>query len=131
MLVIVTEAVPDRLRGYLSRWMLEVRAGVFIGSYSVRVRLMLEKVIRANVETGNVVIAWSVNNESGFDFETIGENRRIPATFDGLKLVSFFPQEEKTFSCTDAIQGSLKETGKGQKTHNGSVEISRTSNSLF
>ena len=44
MLVIVTEAVPPRLRGYLSRWLLEVRAGVFVGDYSVRVREKLWKI---------------------------------------------------------------------------------------
>jgi CRISPR-associated protein Cas2 len=89
MLVIVTESVPDRLRGYLSRWLLEVRAGVFLGNYSVHVREMLKENILENIEDGNVVIAWSTNNESGFDFETIGSNRRIPVMFDGLKLISF------------------------------------------
>jgi CRISPR-associated protein Cas2 len=96
MLVIVTEAIPDRLRGYLSRWLLEVRAGVFLGQYSVRVRDMLVKTITENVEEGNVVIAWSTNNESGFDFETIGKNRRIPVSFEGMKLVSFLPEETKS-----------------------------------
>ena len=95
MLVIVTEAVPDRLRGYLSRWLLEVRAGVFIGDYSPKVREMLEKTIAENLEDGNVVIAWSTNNESGFDFTTYGKNRRIPLVLDGLKLVSFLPANEK------------------------------------
>ncbi|MCK9169546.1 MAG: type I-E CRISPR-associated endoribonuclease Cas2e [Treponema sp.] len=96
MLVIVTEAIPDRLRGYLSRWLLEVRAGVFLGQYSVRVRDMLVKTITENVEEGNVVVAWSTNNESGFDFETIGKNRRIPVSFEGMKLVSFLPEEVKS-----------------------------------
>ncbi len=93
MLVIVAEAIPDRLRGYLSRWLLEVRAGVFLGQYSVRVRDMLVKTITENIEEGNVVIAWSTNNESGFDFETIGKNRRIPVSFEGMKLVSFLPEK--------------------------------------
>lgn len=41
MLVIVTENVPPRLTGYLSRFLVEVRAGVFIGNYGARVREML------------------------------------------------------------------------------------------
>lgn len=94
MLVIVTESIPDRLRGYLSRWLLELRAGVYIGSYSVKVREMLIRTINANAESGNVVIAWSANNESGFDFMTIGSNRRIPVDYDGLRLVSFLPADE-------------------------------------
>ncbi len=96
MLVIVTENIPDNLRGYLSRLLLEVRSGVFIGDYSVKVREKLIKTIQKNIEDGNVVVVWSTNNESGFDFETFGKNRRIPVLLDGLKLVSFLPKEGLT-----------------------------------
>ena len=92
MMVIVTENIPARLRGYLSRWLIEVRAGVYIGKYSVKVREMLKKTILMNFEEGNVVLVWSTNNESGFSFETFGKNRRLPLEIDGLQLVSFFPQ---------------------------------------
>ncbi|MGA2546245.1 MAG: type I-E CRISPR-associated endoribonuclease Cas2e [Rectinemataceae bacterium] len=131
MLAIVTEAVPDRLRGYLSRWMLEVRAGVFIGTYSVRVREMLEKTIRKNIETGNVVIAWSSSNESGFDFETIGENRRIPIVFDGLKLVSFLPQDSGHAEGMKTSQSSLKESEMEESAGKDSVDIFPSSNSIL
>ena len=36
-------------------------------------------------------MAWSTNTESRFDFQTLGENRRIPVDMDGLRLVSFLP----------------------------------------
>ena len=39
-------------------------------------------------------MAWSTNTESGFDFVTLGENRRIPVELDGIKLVSFLPESE-------------------------------------
>lgn len=45
-------------------------------------------------EDGNVVMAWATNTESGFDFQTIGINRRIPVEFDGLRLVSFLPSDQ-------------------------------------
>ena len=38
MLVIVLENAPPRLRGRLAIWLLEIRAGVYIGNYSVKVR---------------------------------------------------------------------------------------------
>ena len=38
MLVIVVENVPPRLRGRLAVWLLEIRAGVYVGDYSRRVR---------------------------------------------------------------------------------------------
>ena len=40
-------------------------------------------------------MAWRVNNEAGFDFITLGQNRRIPVELDGAKLVSFLPVEDQ------------------------------------
>ncbi|RZB32524.1 MAG: CRISPR-associated protein Cas2 [Desulfobacteraceae bacterium Eth-SRB1] len=91
MLVVVTENVPPRLRGRLAIWLLEIRAGVYVGNVSKRIREMIWEQIAALAETGNVAMAWATNNESGFDFQTYGENRRIPIDYDGLRLVSFMP----------------------------------------
>ena len=41
MLVVVTEAVPPRLRGRLAVWLLEVRAGVYVGDVSRHIREMI------------------------------------------------------------------------------------------
>ena len=95
MLVIVVENVPPRLRGRLAVWLLEARAGVYIGDLSKRVREMIWAQVEEGVEEGNAVMVWSTNTESGFDFLTSGNNRRMPVEFDGLKLVSFYPQKEK------------------------------------
>lgn len=95
MLVVVTEAVPPRLRGRLAIWLLEVRAGVYIGDVSKRVREMIWSQCEVFLEEGNIVMAWKTNTESGFDFQTLGTNRRMPVEHDGLRLVEFFPVEEK------------------------------------
>ncbi len=94
MLVIVLENAPKRLRGRLAVWMIEIRAGVFVGRLSQRVREMLWDQIIAGIEDGNAVMAWSTNTESGYDFQTIGKNRREPVDFDGLRLVSFMPLDD-------------------------------------
>lgn len=91
MLVIVLENAPPRLRGRVAVWMLEVRAGVYVGDLSRRVREMIWEQVQDGLENGNAVMAWSDNCESGFDFWTAGYNRRVPIDFDGLKLVSFSP----------------------------------------
>jgi len=131
MLAIITEAVPDRLRGFLSRWLLEVRAGVFIGDYSQRVRDMITKTIIDNLDTGNVVVAWSTNNESGYDFQTFGTNRRIPVELDGLKLVSFLPEIEAVQTDLNEQENrSLKDLEKDVNLRSSSVENSGTSSSL-
>ncbi|TKI04076.1 type I-E CRISPR-associated endoribonuclease Cas2e [Martelella alba] len=95
MLVVVTENVPPRLRGRLAVWLLEIRAGVYIGDTSRRVREMIWEQVSELAEQGNVVMAWATNTESGFDFQTYGTNRRIPVDWDGLRLVSFQPIENK------------------------------------
>jgi CRISPR-associated protein Cas2 len=93
MLVIVVENVPPRLRGRLGLWLVEVRAGVYVGDVSRRVREMIWNNLEEGIEVGNAVMAWTSNNESGFDFLTLGTNRRIPVEMDGIKLVSFLPEE--------------------------------------
>jgi len=93
MLVIVTENVPPRLRGRLAVWLLEIRAGVYVGDYSVKVRDMIWRQVEEEIGDGNAVIVWPAQNESGFDFRTLGTNRRIPCEMDGIQLVSFLPQE--------------------------------------
>lgn len=90
-LVVVTENVPPRLRGRMAIWLLEVRAGVYIGDVSKRVREMIWEQLSAGHEDGNVVMAWASANESGFEFQTLGPNRRLPVDFDGLQLVAFHP----------------------------------------
>ncbi|WP_280530785.1 type I-E CRISPR-associated endoribonuclease Cas2e [Oceanidesulfovibrio marinus] len=90
-MVIVLENAPPRLRGRLAVWLLEIRAGVFVGNYSQKVRDMIWGQVADNLEEGNAVMAWASREEGGFSFETLGENRRIPCEMDGVRLVSFLP----------------------------------------
>jgi len=92
MLVIVVENVPPRLRGRLAIWLLEVRAGIYIGKTSRRVQEMIWSQVFDGIGDGNAVMVWTTNSESGYDFLTLGANRRIPKEMEGLKLVSFLPE---------------------------------------
>jgi CRISPR-associated protein Cas2 len=71
MLVIVLENAPPRLRGRLAVWLLEIRAGVYVGNYSVKVREHIWSQVEAGIGEGNAVMAWRCNNEAGFDFVTL------------------------------------------------------------
>lgn len=95
MLMVVTENVPPRLRGRLAIWLLEIRAGVYVGDTSKRIREMIWQQVIQLSDGGNVVMARATNSESGFEFQTPGENRRIPVDLDGLRLVSFLPLENQ------------------------------------
>ena len=96
MVTVITEAVPPRLRGRLAIWLLEVRAGVYVGNISRKTREMIWHQVIELAEKGNVVMAWATNTESGFDFITYGKNRRVPIDFDGLRLVKFKLNEEES-----------------------------------
>ncbi len=93
MMVIVLENAPPRLRGRLAIWLLEVRAGVYVGEYNRKVREYVWDQVVKGIADGNAVLAWrDPGNEAGFNFETVGESRRVPVEFDGVRLVEFVPE---------------------------------------
>jgi CRISPR-associated protein Cas2 len=93
MLVIVLENAPPRLRGRMAIWLLEIRAGVYVGTYNRKVREYLWHQVEEGLEDGNAVMAWQASTEAGFEFVTLGKNRRMPVEFDGARLVSFHPPD--------------------------------------
>ncbi|NAZ36464.1 type I-E CRISPR-associated endoribonuclease Cas2e [Rubellimicrobium sp. CFH 75288] len=93
MMVIVVEGAPPRLRGRLAAWLLEIRAGVYVGDYSARTRERIWSEVEAWIGEGDAVMAWKAPTDQGFDFVTVGRNRRRPVEFDGLKLVAFAPPD--------------------------------------
>lgn len=92
MLVIVVENAPPRLRGRLAVWLIEARAGVYVGVYSKRMREMIWREVQQAIDSGNAVMAYSAPNDAGFIVETCGTNRRIPVDLDGFTLMSFKPE---------------------------------------
>lgn len=93
MMVVVVSGAPPRLRGRLAAWLLEVRAGVYVGDYSRRTREMIWDQVVGAIGEGDAVMVWRAPTDQGFAFETVGRNRRMPEDFDGLTLVSFLPQK--------------------------------------
>ncbi|WP_071676027.1 type I-E CRISPR-associated endoribonuclease Cas2e [Nioella nitratireducens] len=93
MMVIVVSRAPPRLRGRLAAWLLEIRAGVYVGDYSGRTRERIWDQVLGGIEQGDAVIVWHSPTDQGFDFATAGQNRRMPEDFDGLKLIRFLPSK--------------------------------------
>ena len=91
MLVIVVNNAPPRLRGRLAVWLLEIRPGVYVGNYSRRTREMIWKQVKDEIDDGDAIVAWATSSDAGYDFDTCGDNRRVPVDFDGMKLVRFLP----------------------------------------
>ncbi len=89
MTVIVAERVPASLRGYLTRWMLEIHPGVFVGTLSARVRESLWErlVVKRRKLTSAVLLLHNTAGEQGFTMLAAGTGSRQIAEFDGLLLL--------------------------------------------
>lgn len=86
MTVIVVAACPIGLRGHLTRWLLEISPGVFVGKISARVRdLMWVRVIEM-VSTGRAIMVYTASNEQGLAFEVHDHNWE-PVDFEGINLM--------------------------------------------
>lgn len=93
MVVLAITAVPDHLRGALSRWLIEVTPGMFVGTISAKVRDELWNATSAVVGDGAAVLIHPDDTEQGFSLRTAGERRRRPVDFDGLTLIAMSPME--------------------------------------
>lgn len=87
MMVLILQRVPRGLRGELSRWVIEPRAGVFVGSVSAQVRDKLWEMTCQESSGGSAVLLYSTNNEQGYSFRLWGEPSYYPEEFEGLLLV--------------------------------------------
>jgi CRISPR-associated protein Cas2 len=86
--VIVLIAVAEGLRGHLTRWMVEVAAGVFVGSPTSRVRDRLWTVLSQRVSDGQAIMIEPADNEQGWAVRTAGRDRWQPVDLDGLILMA-------------------------------------------
>ena len=96
MIVMLLEKVPVRLRGELTRWLVEPRTGVFVGHVNAMVRERLwEKCCKAR-GAGGVVQMWSTNNEQHFAMRMSGDTSRQIVELEGLQLIQIplLPGEE-------------------------------------
>lgn len=87
MTVLILERVPRSLRGELSRWMIEPRAGVFIGSVSAMVRDKLWEMACEGARGGSALLLYTTDNEQRYTFRLWGAPGYFPEEYEGLLLV--------------------------------------------
>ncbi len=87
MTVIILERVSESVRGELTRWMLEIHTGVFVGSLSALVRDLLWDYICDKMRNGAGALVYQSNNEQGFVMKVCGRTSRRLRDFDGLQLI--------------------------------------------
>ncbi|MGH3403486.1 MAG: type I-E CRISPR-associated endoribonuclease Cas2e [Streptosporangiaceae bacterium] len=93
MIVISTTAVPDHVRGALTRWLTEPAPGLYVGTVSARVREGLWSAVTVSVGDGSAVCIHPDDNEQRYLIRTAGKRRRNIFDADGLQLVRFTAQE--------------------------------------
>lgn len=85
--VVILEKVPVSLRGELTRWLIEVKTGVYAGHVSARVRDKLWMKCVQNKRIGGVIQLWSTNTEQHFKMRMEGDTSRIIVEEEGLQLI--------------------------------------------
>lgn len=86
MVVVVLTACPAGLRGFLTRWLLEVSAGVFVGVVSTRVREELWLKIVDMLKDGRALLVFSDDSEQGYSFVAHQHHWEV-RDLDGLTLM--------------------------------------------
>ncbi|AHI23416.1 type I-E CRISPR-associated endoribonuclease Cas2e [Corynebacterium vitaeruminis] len=86
MMVLVVTACPAGLRGDLTKWLMEISPGVFVGRPSARVRDAVWERTCDLVRDGRAILVHNAANEQGFDFK-VHRNDWVPTDFDGIKLM--------------------------------------------
>lgn len=95
MVVIVLEKVSDSIKGELSRYLLEVKSGVFIGNINANVTEILWGKITDDLGKGNAILIRSNASEQGYFIRSAGSSRKIINDFDGLSLITKLPNNPK------------------------------------
>lgn len=91
MIVIVLSACPVGLRGHLTRWLLEIAPGVFVGHLPARVRDLLWETVVELVGSGRAILVHSTRGEQRLAFR-VHNHAWAPTDFDGVQLM-LRPQE--------------------------------------
>lgn len=86
MTVVVLTAVPPGLRGVLTRWLLEIAPGVFVGHLSQRIREHLWERVIDGLGRGRAILVFSQRSEQKLAFWVHGHDWQ-PVDFDGISLM--------------------------------------------
>lgn len=84
--VLRVESVPDHLRGYLERYLQEIRTGLYVGTLTSRVSGRLWEVVNEHAGPGDAVMIRPDNNEAGYTITARPHPRWWLVDHDGWTL---------------------------------------------
>ncbi len=86
MIALILTAAPGGLRGELTRWLMEVAPGVFVGHVSARIREELWTMVTEHIGQGRALLVQPARNEQHLVLRTHGHDWK-PTDFEGLALM--------------------------------------------
>lgn len=86
MMTLVLTACPAGLRGDLTKWLMEISPGVFVGRPSARVRDELWIRTIDLCKDGKALLVHSTDNEQGLEFR-VHNHDWVPVDHDGVMLM--------------------------------------------
>lgn len=101
MIVVVLSVTPEKLRGELTRWLLEIAAGVYVGHVPTRVRELLWARIVEDVGRGRALMVWSRRGEQRLDFR-VHNHAWTPEDHDGITLMRRVTAESRALAAAAA-----------------------------
>ena len=92
-MMFITENVPSSVKGELTKWMIQLKPGVFLGTLSTLVGEKLWTKIQEKQGHGGAIWVKATNNEQKFKLAISGKNHWLISDFDGLQLITH-PQKK-------------------------------------
>ena len=86
MMVLVLTASPPGLRGDLTKWLLEISPGVFVGNVNAKIREGLWKRVTSLCRDGRALLVYSSNNEQSLQF-LVHDHGWEPVDLEGVTVM--------------------------------------------
>lgn len=135
MVIVTLTDCPPKLRGDLTKWLMEINTGVYVGKISARVRDELWKRICDNVGSGRASMVFSAKNEQGFSFY-VHNTSWEPGDFEGIWLMrrpasvavdaGMETAEKKLHSRTIARKAAAARSGKREQEGYCAIDVETT-----
>lgn len=118
MIVVTLSVTPERLRGELTRWLLEVAPGVYVGHVPSRVRELLWVRIVEDVGRGRALMVWSRRGEQRLDLR-VHNHAWTPVDLDGITLMRRMTAESRALAASTVDGGHVRTRDK----HDGGTPL--------
>lgn len=86
MIVLCIVNCPLQLKGDLTKWLMEINPGIFVGNVNTRIREKIWDRVKENIKFGQVTMVYTSDNEQGFSFKSHNTAWQ-PADYEGLTLI--------------------------------------------